>query len=59
MKRPTRSFYGLATGFVLSVAGVLIGGQTGTLLLAFAGNLLTVTGVYIAGGKRRNGNGAS
>lgn len=59
MKKPTPSFYGLATGVSLSLVGVLVGGSTGTLLLAFSGNLLTVTGVYIAASKRRNGNGIS
>lgn len=59
MKKPAPSFYGLVIGVALSLAGVLVGGSSGTLLLAFSGNLLTVTGVYIAGSKRRNGNGTS
>lgn len=47
----------LFVGFSVSIGGVLIGGQTGTLLLAFSGNLLTIVGVYIATGRKRRAEG--
>lgn len=39
----------------LSILGILVGGQAGTLLLAFSGNLVSVVGVYMATSRRRNG----
>ena len=57
MRKP--ALYGLVLGISLSMLGVIVGGPSGTLLLAFSGNLLSITGVYIAAGKRRNGNGTS
>jgi ABC-type Fe3+-siderophore transport system permease subunit len=48
---------GLSAGLALSVAGLVVGGQTGTLLIACAGNLLTVLAVYVATERRNHRNG--
>lgn len=54
--KPRTSVLALTGAFSLSIAGVLVGGPTGTLLLAFSGNVITVVGVYIATSRRRNGD---
>jgi ABC-type transport system involved in cytochrome bd biosynthesis fused ATPase/permease subunit len=52
--KANRLILALGGGLFLSICGVVVGGQSGTLLLALSGNLLTITAVYY--GTRRNGN---
>lgn len=49
----------LAVGLFLSLLGVFVGGQTGVLLLAFSGNLLTVGAVYFSTTSKTRRNGTS